>query len=218
MAMLAVGQSRPLCLEAALTHDTSHRLRALPRITNTRQMLATAPGPRRGMPGYPGRAWSVDSLEREREPETHTTNFPSFGIHILMSQAHSTGEAVFTQLSGKENILQRSDGGRGAAATWSSDESGKNLSSLHGPLLPEFSFRVQASKSSPPALLEGAGTCAGWCWERWLYRQRNSILGAPLHDGISCERASVQVTGVLVYPRLLGLLQLASPGMLKSMG
>ena len=38
--MLAVGQSRPLCLEAALAHDTSHQLRALPRITNTRQMLA----------------------------------------------------------------------------------------------------------------------------------------------------------------------------------
>ena len=148
----------------------------------------------------------------------NTHNFPNSGIHILMSQAHPTGEAVFTQLSGKENTLQRSDGGRGAAATWSSDESGKNLSSLHRTLLPEFSFRVKANKSSSPALLEGAGTCAGWCWEQWLYRQRTSILGAPVHDGISCERASIQVSGVLVYPRLLALLQLSISSMPQSMG
>ena len=73
MAMLAVGQSRPLCLEAALAHDTSHQLRALPRIQHQTD-AGMAPGPRRGMPGHPGQAWRVDFLEREREPETHTTS------------------------------------------------------------------------------------------------------------------------------------------------
>ena len=157
MAVLAAGQSRPLCLKAALAHVTLHTSWAL---------CPGSPTPDRGWQWCQGQGEGCldtlvepgGSLEREREPEAHTAEFPNSGIHILMSQAHPTGEAVSTQLSGKKNTPQRS---RGAAATWSSEESGKNLSSLHGPLLPEFGVQVKAHKSSPPAPLEGAGTCAG---------------------------------------------------------
>lgn len=42
--MLAVGRSRPLCLEAALAHVTLHTNRELCPIADTGQMLVMAPG------------------------------------------------------------------------------------------------------------------------------------------------------------------------------
>lgn len=227
MPMLAVGGSRPLCLEAALVHVTLHTAWELCPQSPTpvkcwwwhqgcqhrqhcHRSHQTCTKYRDDWTHWPG--LNSGLLRGEHEPETHTTNFPNSGIHIL-AEAHPSGEAVFTQLSGEKSTPQRKDGDRGAAATLSSDESGKEATwALFTDLCfpTEFSLQVKANESSPPGPLEGAGTCTVWCWEQWLQRQRTSVLSAPLHDAISRERASMQSTWVPVYPRLLTLLHFSN--------
>ena len=150
MPTLAVGWSRPLCLEAALAHVTLH---------TDWQLCPRSPTPVKCWWRHQGRqhrqhchrshqtctryrdAWThwpgLNSglLRGEHEPETHTTNFPNSGIHISASEAHPSGEAVWREEHSTEKTW-RQRGNSHFIIWWMWKES--NLSSLHGPLLPNW--------------------------------------------------------------------------------
>ena len=110
MAVLAAGQSRPLCLKAALAHVTLHTSWAL---------CPGSPTPDRGWQWCQGQGEGCldtlvepgGSLEREREPEAHTAEFPNSGItHSDVSSTPHWRGCLYSALWEEEHSTEKQRG------------------------------------------------------------------------------------------------------------